>query len=213
MTKIISLGILLSKLVLTCERVTFVLTCVRVTLVLTDVRVTLVLTGVRVTLVLTCERVTFVLTCVRVTLVLTGVCACNPRVTLVLTGVRVTLVLTGVCACYPRVDLCACYPRVDRCVCVFRYGGEQARRAATTIQRAYRHYAMTKKFRAITATAKAQERRLSRRFAMETNAAPTDVTATNGNVHYRDPEQFIRTEFDQLNRNLSASGQWLLYYK
>ncbi|KAF2366769.1 Sec7 domain [Trinorchestia longiramus] len=92
-----------------------------------------------------------------------------------------------------------------------RYGGDQARRAATTIQRAYRHYAMTKKFRAITATAKAPERRLSRRFQGDTSTSPGGArnggTPVNGEaaMHFRDPEQFIRSEFDELNKNLSAS--------
>ena len=44
-----------------------------------------------------------------------------------------------------------------------RYGGRRARRAAVIIQRAYRRYALDKKFRAITLSAKS-ERRLSRRF-------------------------------------------------
>ncbi|XP_047475192.1 IQ motif and SEC7 domain-containing protein 1-like isoform X4 [Penaeus chinensis] len=81
-----------------------------------------------------------------------------------------------------------------------RYGGEVARRAAVTIQRAYRHYAMYKKFRSITATAKAQEKRLSRRFTV-------DVPEWNdtSNQHYHDAEHFIRSEFDQLQRNLSAT--------
>ncbi|XP_043247429.1 IQ motif and SEC7 domain-containing protein 1-like isoform X1 [Amphibalanus amphitrite] len=44
-----------------------------------------------------------------------------------------------------------------------RYGGRRARRAAIIIQRAYRRYALDKKFRAITLSAKS-DRRLSRRF-------------------------------------------------
>ncbi|EEB10285.1 IQ motif and Sec7 domain-containing protein, putative [Pediculus humanus corporis] len=44
-----------------------------------------------------------------------------------------------------------------------KYGGEKARNAALTIQRAFRRYALTKKFDSITAMAKA-ERRLSRRL-------------------------------------------------
>ncbi|RXG55889.1 IQ motif and SEC7 domain-containing protein 2 [Armadillidium vulgare] len=82
-----------------------------------------------------------------------------------------------------------------------RYGGERARRAATTIQRAYRHYAMHKKFRAITATAKAQEKRLSRRFTLESS----EWIEGSGNGHTCDAEQRIRSEFDKLNRNLNAS--------
>lgn len=44
-----------------------------------------------------------------------------------------------------------------------KYGGEKARNAALTIQRAFRRYTLLKKFDAITAMAKA-ERRLSRRL-------------------------------------------------
>ncbi|XP_068232827.1 IQ motif and SEC7 domain-containing protein 1 isoform X4 [Palaemon carinicauda] len=80
-----------------------------------------------------------------------------------------------------------------------RYGGAVARRAAITIQRAYRHYAMYKKFRSITATAKAQEKRLSRRFTV-------DVPEwSESGQHCQDAEHFIRSEFDQLQRNLSAA--------
>ncbi|XP_037094729.1 IQ motif and SEC7 domain-containing protein 2-like isoform X2 [Pollicipes pollicipes] len=54
-----------------------------------------------------------------------------------------------------------------------RYGGRRARHAATTIQRAYRRYALSKKFRAITLSAKT-ERRLSRRFDVPASwPAPT----------------------------------------
>jgi hypothetical protein len=45
-----------------------------------------------------------------------------------------------------------------------KYGGVIARNAALTIQRAFRHYTMVKKFAAITAMAKA-EKRLSRRVS------------------------------------------------
>lgn len=84
-----------------------------------------------------------------------------------------------------------------------RYGGIVARRAAVTIQRAYRRYAMYKKFRSITATAKAQEKRLSRRFTVdvpEWNDTPTTT------------QQFhdACTEFDQLQRNISATGEGLV---
>uniref|UniRef100_A0A1B6DPZ7 SEC7 domain-containing protein n=1 Tax=Clastoptera arizonana TaxID=38151 RepID=A0A1B6DPZ7_9HEMI len=44
-----------------------------------------------------------------------------------------------------------------------KYGGDRARNAALTIQRAFRHYTLLKKFAAITAMAKA-EKRLSRRM-------------------------------------------------
>ncbi|XP_071549486.1 uncharacterized protein siz isoform X7 [Panulirus ornatus] len=79
-----------------------------------------------------------------------------------------------------------------------RYGGVVARRAAVTIQRAYRRYAMYKKFRSITATAKAQEKRLSRRFTVDVPECPSGQ-------QYHDTEHLIRSEFDQLQRNLSAA--------
>jgi hypothetical protein len=44
-----------------------------------------------------------------------------------------------------------------------KYGGVKARHAALTIQRAFRHYVMVKKFASITAMAKA-EKRMSRRM-------------------------------------------------
>lgn len=80
-----------------------------------------------------------------------------------------------------------------------RYGGIVARRAAITIQRAYRRYAMYKKFRSITATAKAQEKRLSRRFTVdvpEWGDAPT-------NQQFHD----ACNELDQMQRNISATGE------
>lgn len=46
-----------------------------------------------------------------------------------------------------------------------KYGGVRARNAAVTIQRAFRHYMMVKKFASITAMAKA-EKRLSRRMVV-----------------------------------------------
>ena len=66
---------------------------------------------------------------------------------------------------------------------------------------------MQKKFRAITATAKAQEKRLSRRFTVDVSEWQEE---NNTGHHYHDPEQLIRSEFDQLNRNLSASGKYFL---
>ena len=60
---------------------------------------------------------------------------------------------------------------------------------------------MHKKFRAITATAKAQEKRLSRRFTVE---APEWIES---NGHSFDAEQRIRSEFDNLHRNLNAAGK------
>lgn len=47
-----------------------------------------------------------------------------------------------------------------------KYGGVRARNAAITIQRAFRHYTMVKKFASITAMAKA-EKRMSRRVLVQ----------------------------------------------
>ena len=66
-----------------------------------------------------------------------------------------------------------------------RYGGRRARRAAIIIQRAYRRYALDKKFRAITLSAKS-DRRLSRRFEVppgwrQRTAAPVrQMSGTSG---------------------------------
>lgn len=54
-----------------------------------------------------------------------------------------------------------------------KYGGVRARNAAITIQRAFRHYMMVKKFASITAMAKA-EKRLSRRTMVAGGAAVAD---------------------------------------
>lgn len=51
-----------------------------------------------------------------------------------------------------------------------KYGGVRARNAAVTIQRAFRHYMMVKKFASITAMAKA-EKRLSRRVLIVSGGA------------------------------------------
>ncbi|RZF33276.1 hypothetical protein LSTR_LSTR007621 [Laodelphax striatellus] len=56
-----------------------------------------------------------------------------------------------------------------------KYGGVKARNAALTIQRAFRHYTLLKKFAAITAMAKA-EKRLSRRLV----GFPEDESTSNG---------------------------------
>lgn len=50
-----------------------------------------------------------------------------------------------------------------------KYGGIRARIAAITIQRAFRHYTMVKKFASITAMAKA-EKRLSRRYNQQSQS-------------------------------------------
>lgn len=57
-----------------------------------------------------------------------------------------------------------------------KYGGVRARNAAITIQRAFRHYMMVKKFASITAMAKA-EKRLSRRTMVVGGAAVDEMTA------------------------------------
>lgn len=70
-----------------------------------------------------------------------------------------------------------------------KYGGSRARYAAITIQRAFRHYMMVKKFASITAMAKA-EKRMSRRLPMQSqqpannNPGPPDYTDDAMGVSY-----------------------------
>jgi len=64
-----------------------------------------------------------------------------------------------------------------------KYGGAKARMAALTIQRAFRRYTLLKKFAAITAMAKASEKRLSRRLQKEQGevcAAAVAAAAVDG---------------------------------
>ena len=88
-----------------------------------------------------------------------------------------------------------------------KYGGVRARNAAVTIQRAFRHYTMVKKFASITAMAKA-EKRLSRRVLQPTvvglppvssqdyyQAAVTTYTDEHGQVitsTYNDHEMLVQ---------------------
>lgn len=67
-----------------------------------------------------------------------------------------------------------------------KYGGICARNAAITIQRAFRHYTMVKKFASITAMAKA-EKRMSRR--MPGGQEITSITDENGQTIYTVREQ------------------------
>ncbi|XP_059220085.1 IQ motif and SEC7 domain-containing protein 1 isoform X3 [Stomoxys calcitrans] len=62
-----------------------------------------------------------------------------------------------------------------------KYGGVRARNAAITIQRAFRHYMMVKKFASITAMAKA-EKRLSRRTMMLSGGSSGVADETMVNV-------------------------------
>lgn len=55
-----------------------------------------------------------------------------------------------------------------------KYGGDRARSAAITIQRAFRRYTLLKKFAAITAMAKA-EKRISRRIPGNNDDTRTPV--------------------------------------
>ena len=65
-----------------------------------------------------------------------------------------------------------------------KYGGIKARKAALTIQRAFRRYTLVKKFKAITAMAKA-EKRFSRKFNLQneglTNAETIETNILNNN--------------------------------
>lgn len=62
-----------------------------------------------------------------------------------------------------------------------KYGGIRARHAAITIQRAFRHYTMVKKFASITAMAKA-EKRLSRRMPMRQQSSNFNVSQCTNTV-------------------------------
>jgi hypothetical protein len=59
-----------------------------------------------------------------------------------------------------------------------KYGGIRARKAATTIQRAFRHYKMVRKFASITAMAKA-DKRISNRCSMQSLISEHDA---NGEI-------------------------------
>lgn len=61
-----------------------------------------------------------------------------------------------------------------------KYGGDRARSAALTIQRAFRHYTLVKKFATITAMAKA-EKRSSRRLVGLSEEGTSNGSAATSN--------------------------------
>lgn len=66
-----------------------------------------------------------------------------------------------------------------------KYGGLRARNAAITIQRAFRHYMMVKKFASITAMAKAEKRLSRRTIVVSATSSPSStvtVTSENGPI-------------------------------
>lgn len=63
-----------------------------------------------------------------------------------------------------------------------KYGGVKARNAALTIQRAFRHYTMVKKFASITAMAKA-EKRMSRRVQHQQQQAELEMMQQQQQLH------------------------------
>ncbi|XP_065082027.1 IQ motif and SEC7 domain-containing protein 1 isoform X2 [Ochlerotatus camptorhynchus] len=63
-----------------------------------------------------------------------------------------------------------------------KYGGVKARTAALTIQRAFRHYTMVKKFASITAMAKA-EKRMSRRVQHQQQQAELEMMQQQQQLH------------------------------
>lgn len=62
-----------------------------------------------------------------------------------------------------------------------KYGGIRARKAATSIQRAFRHYKMVKKFASITAMAKA-DKRISNRCSMQSLISVGGEPDANGEI-------------------------------
>lgn len=63
-----------------------------------------------------------------------------------------------------------------------KYGGVKARNAALTIQRAFRHYTMVKKFASITAMAKA-EKRMSRRVQHQHQQQQAELELMQQQLH------------------------------
>uniref|UniRef100_A0A1I8MQ68 Uncharacterized protein n=1 Tax=Musca domestica TaxID=7370 RepID=A0A1I8MQ68_MUSDO len=63
-----------------------------------------------------------------------------------------------------------------------KYGGVRARNAAVTIQRAFRHYMMVKKFASITAMAKAEKRLSRRTMVVGAGSGTVDDTLVNTSV-------------------------------
>ena len=101
-----------------------------------------------------------------------------------------------------------------------KYGGRvRANNAARVIQRAFRHYSMRRKFATITAMAKADQRRLSRRLhselvdsAWSTGALDISLNSSagqqqpGGDDSVARAEYVIRTNFAALVRELSEEG-------
>lgn len=85
-----------------------------------------------------------------------------------------------------------------------KYGGIRARNAAITIQRAFRHYMMVKKFASITAMAKA-EKRLSRRTMVVAGAAVDEAAALNTSNYAVNTESHL--ELNQTSAVPMQSGQ------
>ncbi|KAM7357985.1 brefeldin-resistant Arf-GEF family protein schizo isoform 2-T3 [Cochliomyia hominivorax] len=89
-----------------------------------------------------------------------------------------------------------------------KYGGVRARNAAITIQRAFRHYMMVKKFASITAMAKA-EKRLSRRTMLVGGAAVDDIAATNTSMSsvYNNNNTESQIETNQSSTSIQVTQQ------
>lgn len=88
-----------------------------------------------------------------------------------------------------------------------KYGGVRARNAAITIQRAFRHYMMVKKFASITAMAKA-EKRLSRRTMVVSGTVADESMNTNTSANTSMSSTCISTNESQLEQGqIGASIQ------
>jgi len=85
-----------------------------------------------------------------------------------------------------------------------KYGGVRARNAAVTIQRAFRHYMMVKKFASITAMAKA-EKRLSRRMVVTASSLGLAEEGASSSSAYGSANESQLTE--QQQQQLAAQQQ------
>lgn len=86
-----------------------------------------------------------------------------------------------------------------------KYGGVKARHAALTIQRAFRHYTMVKKFASITAMAKA-EKRSSRRMQGPVVTAP----GTPGAIAQQQMLQQQQQQMQQLQQQYHALPEYVV---
>lgn len=90
-----------------------------------------------------------------------------------------------------------------------KYGGVKARHAALTIQRAFRHYTMVKKFASITAMAKA-EKRSSRRMQGPVVTAPGTPGAIAQQQMLQQQQQQLQLQQQQLQQQYHALSEFVV---